>query len=277
MKRSTNCMFAGRIIFACVLGCLILLIQTRSAAAATPVAAGIWCSDEDDHRLGDLNKKQLESSLRRITGFQGLRFGEDNSLSLGDLNSPSGGSSSARQILFCLLSSGKSFIIEDHSGSESINFGQMDEGTQYEDQSIQLKIEIWRVRLDFEDFREMAAGREVRKSFDAGFTMLHELLHGIGFKDAEHEDEIGECEELINRARVDLGLPVREQYFGDPVQLAPNAISVRLRFRAESKASKANSDGRTQYLFFILPVGYKIPPAEEAISVRGVGSKKGVR
>lgn len=248
-----------RILCLGTLGCLILLMQNSLAAAGTPSGTGIWCSGENNYKLSSAHKKQLVNSLRRITGLPQLNFAEDGSLKFGDGAAANAGSSLAIEILLRSLGSGKAFIIEDHSGSPEINFGQLDEGTDYEDVLSQRQFEIWRVRLDFQDFSEMDAPTEVRASFDVGFTMLHELLHGLGYKDAENEVEIGECEDMINRARAELGLPLRDQYFGEPLQLAPHIVTVRLRFRSEKKAQKETGEKtigkRLHYLFFLLPSG----------------------
>jgi hypothetical protein len=129
----------------------------------------------------------------------------------------------------------------------------------YEDASTGLRLLVWRVRLDFRDFREMQASREVRNSFDVGFTMLHELLHGLGYKDAASLEEVGECEEMLNRARAELGLPLRDQYYGETLRIAPTVLSVRLRFRAGARSATPAGQRvrrRTSYLFFLLPHGY---------------------
>jgi hypothetical protein len=131
-----------------------------------------------------------------------------------------------------------------------VNFGQLNEGLRYEDALNDLRLTIWRVRLDFNDFREMEAPREVRESFDIGFTTLHELLHGLGYKDAARAHELGECEEKLNKARRELGLPLRDQYFGDSLRLGRYHVSVRLRFRTGK--TQVSTRARTQYLFFIV-------------------------
>ena len=103
----------------------------------------------------------------------------------------------------------------------------------------------------------MQASREVQASFDVGFTTLHELLHGLGYKDATKVDELGECEERLNRSREELGLPTRDQYFGDALRLAQHFVSVRLRFRSNApRISTRPTLGRTQYLFFMLQSDY---------------------
>ncbi len=246
----------------CALGCLILLMRNISDAAEMTMTAGVWGNRDQPYRLSDAREEELARSLRRITGLQGICFAEGGALSLGDDRASEPGSSLARQILLCALGSGNVFIIEDHSGSPVVNFGQMDQGTKYEDMKSQQRMDIWRVRLDFNDFREMAAPREVRASFDVGFTMLHELLHGLGYKDAETENEIGECEKLINQARAELGLPLRDQYFGESLPLSPYHTSVRLRFRSEKRSRR-----RLQYLFFLLPMGSGPWQSEEGMSM----------
>ncbi len=237
---------------------LALLAGTAFAQSVYPKNPGIWLSSESGHALSDGRKEQLAQSLRRITGLNGLHFADDGSLVTGPTPADAGGSVIARQILSCALSSGYAFVIEDHSDSPSVNFGQLDEGLRYEDSITGLHLLIWRVRLDFNDFREMEAPREVRASFDAGFTTLHELLHGLGYRDAAAIDELGECEERLNRARAELNLPLRDQYFGDTLQVAQRFVSVRLRFRSNApKASARSGRRRALYLFFMLPSEYE--------------------
>jgi hypothetical protein len=225
------------------------------AQPAFPKTPGVWLSGEAGHKPSSAQVEELTRSLRRITGFDELHFAKDGSLAVG--SAQSGGSATARQILSCALSSGSVFIIEDHSGSTSVNFGQLNEGLRYEDAITGLRLAVWRVRLDFYDFREMQASREVRDSFDAGFTTLHELSHGLGYKDATSADELGECEETLNRARAELGLPLRDQYFGDELRMARNFVSVRLRFRSNAPRPPSSARARTQYLFFMIQSGYE--------------------
>ena len=104
----------------------------------------------------------------------------------------------------------------------------------------------------------MRASREVQASFDVGFTTLHELLHGLGYKDATKVDELGECEETLNRSRAELDLPMRDQYFGDALRLARHFVSVRLRFRSDQPRVPATPvRRRTQYLFFTVQSDYE--------------------
>jgi len=242
--------------WACAMAGLIAMLTFATADAGIPKLPGIWLSQESGHKLTESHEEQLVQSLRRITGLPGLKFEKNGQLSLGDVSLASGGSISARQILLCTLGSGDVFIIENHCGSASVNFGQMDEGMHYEDLRSQCQLLIWRVRLDFDDFREMEASPQVRESFDVGFTTLHELLHGLGYRDAKHIEEVGDCEELINQARAELGLLLRDQYFAEQVPVMPNTFIVRLRFRepkTKSSVFSRHTRGRSHYLFFLLP------------------------
>jgi hypothetical protein len=238
---------------------LFLLTGITFAQQAFQKTPGVWLSG-GEYKPTDAHIGELTRSLRRISGFSELHFANDGSLALsaarpgqiGQLGQ-SVGSAAARRILSRSVSSGRVFIIEDHSGSPLVNFGQLDEGLLYEDAVTGLRLMVWRVRLDFDDFREIQASPEVRDSFDIGFTALHEFLHGLGYKDAASADELGECEETLNHARSELALPLRDQYFGDELRMARHFVSVRLRFRSEkTQSSNGGARARTQYLFFMV-------------------------
>jgi hypothetical protein len=238
---------------------MFLLAGIAFAQRVFEKTPGVWLSG-DGHKPTVAHVEELARSLRRISGFSELHFAKDGSLALGAAQSaqsaPSRGSAAARRILSSSLGSGLVFIIEDHSGSPLVNFGQLNEGLRYEDATTGLRLTIWRVRLDFDDFREMQASRELRDSFDVGFTALHELLHGLGYKDPASVDELGECEEALNRARAELALPLRDQYFGDELRMARHFVSVRLRFRSENAQTSARAArGRIQYLYFMIQSG----------------------
>lgn len=239
---------------------LILLAETVAAQLVAPRAPGIWRNTEATYQLTPAHEEQLVASLRQITGLSSLHFAANGALALGDVSAATTGSAAARRILADAFNSGFVFVLENHSSSSAVNFGQLDEGTNYEDVSTQLRLLIWRVRLDFDDFEQMQASREVRASFNVGFTMLHELLHGLGCADAKHMDELGDCERLVNQTRAELALLLRDQYFGEPFQLAPKIIGMRLRFREDRAAATSQpmlTRPRKQYLFFLLPPGYE--------------------
>jgi len=243
-----------------------LIFLQAIAFASPPVTSGIHLSSEAKYQLAESHKKQLVSSLRRITGLDSLGFTEEGLLTLGERPEEYSGSKLAREILQWALDKKHVFIIEDHSGSPSVHFGQLDQGLIYEDARNGLRLIIWRVRIDFKDFQEMEAPTEVRSTFDPGFTLLHELLHGLGYKDARRVDEIGECETVVNQARAELRLPLRDQYFGESFQLAQNAMIVRLRFRSKRSTQQISTESpgrvRMQYLIFALPMGYELITAD---------------
>jgi hypothetical protein len=249
---------------------LFLLTGIAFAQPAFPKTPGVWLSGESGYKPAGDRVEELTRSLRRITGFSELHFAKDSSLVIGEAQSK--GSATARQILSRSLKSGSAFIIEDHSGSPLVNFGQLKEGLRYEDAKTGLRLSIWRVRLDFDDFREMRASREVRDAFDAGFTALHELLHGLGYKDAANVDELGECEETLTQARAELGLPLRDQYFGEAMRMARQFVSVRLRFRNNAPRVDTGSDrARNQYLFFMIKGGFEQQIAPDGMAAFDCG------
>src|SRR5262249_10479783 len=125
----------GRGVFfaACALTSLIFFNEVTLSQSTFPKTPGIWLSGEAGYKLNGERREQLTQSLRCITGLRSLRFAKDGMLTPGDKDSEEGGSATARRILSCSLGSGDMFIIEDHSDSPMVNFGQLDEGLRYED------------------------------------------------------------------------------------------------------------------------------------------------
>ena len=241
---------------------ILVFAATSAAEASSRINAGIWLSPETAYRLPKQHQEELLQNLRQITGLCELRINEDRSLSLGDTTGFTNGSFASKQVLVRAINSGYVFFIEDHTGSPEVNFGQLDEGTLYEDEISGSKFLIWRIRLDFEDFQKMAAPAQVRESFSIGFTFLHELLHGLGHKDAQQLRELGECEEQINMARLELNLPTRDQYFAEQLKITDKFFTLRLRFRDHVKQ-------RNQYLFFMASPGSKVVEIVEGVVTVG--------
>lgn len=232
---------------------VIILVHSPVMSAATyteiPQQFGIWHSRMPQRTFPALEQNRLVASLRRITGLKHLGFRGDGSLVMGDIASVDGGSRLARALLALALESGSVFIIEDHSRSSSVQFGQLDQGTKYHNQITGWRATVWRVRLDPADFRTIEAPPAVKSSFDEGFTVMHELLHGLGYDDPFKPGTIGECEELLNEVRLELGLPLRAEYFGTFFPLAPGFGAVRLRFQRETEGPR-RTRWRDDYLFF---------------------------
>ena len=229
--------------------CLVLN-DCRAMALDTPATnPGIWWERRSSNAISGRHEQQLISSLVRITGFCDLHFARDGELSLGDTSHVMGGAAVARHILLTVLSSHDAFVIEDCSGSDDINFGQVVVGTVF--QNAGMRINIWRVQIDFNDFRHVQAPPEVRASFDEGFILLHELLHGIGYADASGREEIGQCEETVNQARSELGLPLRDHYFVAPRRVTDTLASARIRFRSQAGGTIPSRE-ELHYLYFVM-------------------------
>lgn len=249
-----------RLIGLASMGLLLMSWQTASARELWPVKAGIYSSNEAGRALTAAQKEELVESLRRITGWADVRFLDDGALKLGEVLTGATGSPTARRLLQRAVNAGFVFLIEDHSGSEAVNFGQLDEGTRYERWGTGVCFTIFRLRLDFADFRAIKAGPQVRASFDAGFTLLHELLHGFGYHDTSEPGAVGQCEEIINRIRAELGLPLRDQYLPDVIPVTSHHLILRLRFRHRGNREKPQQ----HYLFFVKARPFITPPVVAA-------------
>lgn len=232
---------------------VVLLLSQHDASSQAqprlPLTPGIYFSAEAAYQSSPAQQTKLVASLRRITGWQHLRVEERGHLTLAHDHEDAGGSAWARRVLRAVFRSGHRFVIENHAASRTVNFGQLDEGLKYEDDRSGIKLDIYRVRLDYDDFQQMQAGPEVRAAFDEGFTVLHELLHGLGLDDTHIPNELGECERVINHMRAELGLLLRDQYLGDVLRVSPYFFTMRLRFKSLAAAGQAR---KRHYLFFAL-------------------------
>ncbi len=244
---------------------LIFMFCLQSTQASEPREKGIWCKQDAKHQLANEHKNLIVASLRRITGFEQLDFASNGAMYLGENISSATGSLVARKILQQVIDSGSEIIIEDHPNSPLVNFGQLDEGTHYEDLANRKKFTIWRVRIDFNDFRAMQSSREVRETFDPGITVLHEFLHSLEHKDPTHFGNIGECEAIINQVRTELGMPLSDNYHGVPLmQISNQAVIVRMQFRERIEAvSKITMPAKWKihYMVFLMTMNDKTSSA----------------
>ena len=233
---------------------LFFLIVANANAGEVPSSPGIWHSHLPSRAFSVEAHHKLVKSLRRITGLEELDFTEDGALVPGNEGRLFGGSSFARQLLRAIISTGDIFILENYSRSPDVQFGQLDEGTHYVNPAAGQDLTIWRIRIDPEDFRALEASPAVRASFDEGFTVLHELLHGIGYDDARKQGSVGECESLLNEVRDELGLPRRAEYFGAYLPVTSVIGTVRLRFTRRD-VERSRPRWRDEYLFFRIETG----------------------
>ncbi|MGE0392975.1 MAG: hypothetical protein AB7I25_04405 [Vicinamibacterales bacterium] len=233
------------------LGFLIALAAVTTGGAAqvcaqpVPPSAGIWHSDTAEHALADASRRTLVTSLRRITGLPDIVFSADGRIEIGT-GRRGGGSRIAEDVLRTALASGDVFVIQDHSGSPSVTFGQI-ESLDYINDQTGRRVRVWWVRLDFDDFRTVHASKRVRAAFDPGFVLLHELLHALGHRDDLAPGALGDCERILNGARRELGLPLRADYAA--IRVAPAGIGPDARLRFED-AGPGRPDSRVRHLFF---------------------------
>jgi hypothetical protein len=243
---------------------LTLLAACAEPARAhhpVPPASGIWQSGSPPYALSAAARRQLLASLKRITGMERMAFAPDGRLDVGDFIPGHEGSSIARRIVEDALASGDIFVLEDHSDSATVNFGQI-ETTDYANDATNQHDRVWWIRLDFADFRRIVAPPRVRATFDEGFTLLHELLHALGHHDGGHAGELGECERILNQAREEIGLPLRIEYFATLVRRpAFGVAAVRLRFL---DAARGQTDQHEQELLFALSL---LAPSTSTASV----------
>jgi hypothetical protein len=224
--------------------CLIHEIKARDGERVPP--AGLWCKQVGSNACKEDCQDQLKQSLQKLTGWQSLSFTAEGQLIVAEPAKFVQGSESARQLFQSVWQTGDVYWIEDHSRSQSVNFGQLNEGLSYEDMILGRRCTVWSVRLDFKDFNDCQASRVVRATFDPGFTFMHELLHGLGHEDAHSFEEVGECEEVINRIREELSLPVRAQYFADSFTQARGFVSAKIMFKRQTSEGKE----RSEWLYF---------------------------
>ena len=109
------------------------------------------------------------------------------------------------------LTSDDVFVVEEHSGSDRVTFGQIEPMTYIDDRASR-HVQAWWVRLEFDDFQTIEAPHRAGPAFDTGFVFLHELLHAQRHRDGTEPGDPGECERILNYARVELGLPLRADY-----------------------------------------------------------------
>lgn len=183
------------------------------------------------------HREELIKRLRVITGWNNLNFDDNGSLRLGDTQT-SGGSESARLLLKEAVAGPNVIVLEDASSRTDVAFCRVVRGRWVRDESN--KPPAFVVLIDFTDFQQLSGDAEARAAFDAGWGLLHEIDHVVkDSEDARDAKAVGECEDHINRMRLEIGLPVRVDYFFSRAYLKAdsnfNARYVRLSFEREAK------------------------------------------
>lgn len=178
------------------------------------------------------HRKELVARLRVITGLGNLNFETDGALDF-DVSQVSGGSKSARELLSQAVQGANVIVLEDASSRSDVAFCRVVRGRWTRDESNRPPAYV--VLIDFADFQQLSGDAEARAAFDVGWGLLHEIDHVVsGSEDAKDEKETGECEDHINEMRLEVGLPVRAEYFFNRAYLKAdanfNARYVRLSF-----------------------------------------------
>jgi len=178
------------------------------------------------------HREELVARLRVITGLGDLNFESDGALRF-DVSQASGGSASARELLSQAIKGANVIVLEDASSRSDVAFCRVVRGRWTRDEAN--KPPAYVVLVDFTDFQQLSGDAEARAAFDVGWGLLHEIDHVVsGSEDAKDEKGTGECEDHINEMRLEVGLPVRAEYFFSRAYLKAdanfNARYVRLSF-----------------------------------------------
>ena len=182
------------------------------------------------------HREELITRLRVITGISTLNFDNNGSLRLGEQTD--GGSESARTLLAQAVAGPSVIVLEDASSRSDVAFCRVVRGRWVRGESN--KPPAFVVLIDFTDFHRLSGDAEARAAFDVGWGLLHEIDHVVrDSEDARDAKAVGECEDHINRMRLEVGLPVRVDYFFSRTYLKAdsnfNARYVRLSFEREAK------------------------------------------
>jgi len=184
-----------------VIACLCLSVVSASANGRVFIKPELPRSHRDE----------LVNRLRAITGLSELRFDDDGSLRL-DSKPSTRGSERARALLAQAIEGANVIVIEDASGRSDVAFCRVVRGRWMRSEANRPPAYV--VLIDFKDFQQLSGDAEARAAFDAGWGLLHEIDHVVnGSEDADDAKQTGECEDHINAMRLELGLPIRTDYF----------------------------------------------------------------
>jgi hypothetical protein len=191
-----------------------LFSQARAASGEPSRYRGGLRNSPGEHKL---NAKQLDAvltSLREKTGLLEMRFDENGFLKLGDQTKFSGGSATARALLYAAASMADAVDLESHMYSSQVAFARLATPVIYYHYPTGTRIDVLPLEIDFSDLSKLRGASQAISAFDLGFMVLHELGHAaFGLRDAPNDPKgLGECETLINRIRRELNLPERQRY-----------------------------------------------------------------
>jgi hypothetical protein len=199
-----------RILLSLIAGtsCLVTLVLCgTSESIAETIRSSVICRDN----ITTERRAQLASKLRQITGLSDLRFDSDGTLRLGS-RSYSNGSKSARALLAKAVYGPTTIVVEDVSHRPDIAFARVIPG-KWRAQA-QNSGPVFVVLVDFADFDYLMGDGPALEAFDVGWAFLHELDHVVeDSEDSISHDDVGECEDHLNKMRQECNLPLRADYF----------------------------------------------------------------
>ncbi|HET6976047.1 MAG TPA: hypothetical protein VFI24_06980 [Pyrinomonadaceae bacterium] len=200
---------------------VLLAVACLSASAASTFAADNLSRVFLRPEVSRSHREELARSLRAITGLSDLKFDANGLLCL-EGNPATRGSKSARALLSQALSGPNFIIIEDASSRSDVGFARVVRGRWLRGETTNPPAFV--VMIDFTDFRRLSGDAEARAAFDVGWGLLHEIDHVVrDSEDAQDQTGIGECEDHINRMRLEVGLPIRVDYFFSRAYLKADA------------------------------------------------------
>jgi hypothetical protein len=239
------------------LGTSLAEAEKKSKSEIIEYRGGIRNSN-GQYRLEPKHLNLLLASLREKTGFTELSVDSSDYVVIGNHEGFIGGSSAARKLLIAAVEGKILFNLESHYHSMKVNFAQLDESTLYRNISTKKEVEVRPLVLDFSDYDYLEGEREVRRSFDVGINVLHELVHGVYLlRDAvEDPNELGECENFVNTIRRDLGLPEREKYIARIYRAELTVSSIIRRASLQfARTKEKNGNLKTETVFLSWDTG----------------------
>jgi RHS repeat-associated protein len=179
--------------------------------------------------LTDAERQQLIQDLQRKTGYNRIYFDKNNNLTIDrDAGIAMGadgqrqGSADARANLTdAIETKSKVFNLEHANGSSDVAFGSNDLDTVSTNAQTKQTTYIFKVKIDFNDFKNVSGDREAIDAFSIGILVLHEIdhqLYGALTDTPNGRSNPGPLEtEYINPMREQLGLAQRVTYDASPV------------------------------------------------------------
>ena len=191
-------------------GCLVTisLLVYSSTLAAGQGRSNVVCGEE----FSSKRRNELETKLRKITGWSDLSFDLKGALR-GGSREPVGGSASARALVAQAIAGPAVVLLEDASKRSDVAFCQVliSQGKGIQEAGNPLSHVVL---IDFEDFEHVMGDERALDAFDIGWGFLHELDHIVNDSDdPTFRNETGECETNINQMRRECNLPQRTSYF----------------------------------------------------------------